>query len=201
MSKFNIDKNAKILITIIIIVILIIAMFNFTTLGDPIRDYFASNVEGTETVWINTTDYLPLYFNNTIWENGTIWQNFTEYIPIWYNHTEWINNTVWVNYTEIVYVPVWYNQTIWINTTTFINYPFVPGWNVSSPLSPNYIRIYQSGVNYRFYVYNQNTGTLYVTGYGSYATVLAWLNSMGGGTLSMQQRDCGYIQLKVKAEV
>lgn len=196
----SLDKNARILIAILTAIIIVIGIFNFTSLGDPIRDYFADTVKGNEKVWINTTEYIPIYFNFTEWFNSTEWINTTEYIPIWYNQTIWTNGTIWINNTEYVFVPVWYNQTIWINSTTFINYPFVAGWNISSPLSSNYCKMLMSGgggyTQYRIEYYNQNTGTLYNTGYTNYLGIKSALTTLyGAGHFSLQQYDCLWIQL------
>lgn len=186
------SKMTNALISILIITALIIIALQFKIISEPIRDYFADTVDGTETIWINATEYIDIYH----WINTTMWDNQTVYVPYWINSTEWINNTEWINTTEIIYVPIWYNNTIWINTTTFINYPFVNGWNVSSPLSSNYVKGYRSGNNYKFDYYNQLTGTLYNTRYVNYATMKSsWAILFNNGHLSNQQFDCGMIQL------
>lgn len=188
------DKNARILIAIFTAIIIVIGIFNFTSLGDPIKDYFADTVEGTETIWINTTEYIPIWINFTEWFNSTEWINNTEYIPIWYNQTIWTNGTVWINNTEYVFVPVWYNNTVWINSTTFVNYPFVPGWNVSGNVS--YVKMFRSGNNYKLEYYNQITHTVYNTGYGHYSTMTGFLYpAYISGLISLQQYDNAWIQL------
>lgn len=198
MTKSNIDKNARILIAIIIIIIIVIGLFRFTSLGDPIKDYFADTVEGTETVWINTTEYIPIWFNFTEWLNSTEWINNTEYIPIWYNETIWINDTIWINNTEYVFVPVWYNQTIWINSTTFINYPFVEGWNISG--SMKYVKLFKSGsgsgAQYKIEHFNQLTGVITSSTYVNYAEIQNMIYyKYSSGAISLQQYDCSWIQL------
>lgn len=205
MDRKSLDKNARILIAIFTSVIVIIGIFNFTSLGDPVRDYFADTVEGTETVWINTTEYIPIYFNFTEWFNSTQWINSTEYIPIWYNQTIWTNGTVWINNTEIVYVPVWYNITIWINSTTFVNYPFVSGWNVSGSLT--FVKLLKSGsggsTQYKLQYYDQYNQVTQTGGsYMSYTLIKALFVSLYTSPyhfITLQQYDNVWIQLFILA--
>lgn len=199
MAKPNKDKTLRSLLAILTAIIVIVGIFSFTTLGDPIRDYFADTIDGDETIWINTTEYIPVWFNDTIWVNST------EYIPIWYNSTIWTNGTIWINNTEYVFVPVWYNSTIWINSTTFINYPFVSGWNVSGDI--HYVKLLKSGsggsAQYKLQFYDQYNQVTQTGGsYMSYTNIKALFVSLYTSPyqfITIQQYDCCWIQLFVLA--
>lgn len=76
------------------------------------------------------------------------------------------------------------------------NYPFVDGWHTEGETT--YIILVESGGQYGFYYYRQDTGTTSLSGYGSIETMRTTLNNYLADIpprITQQQYDCGNAQL------